>query len=117
MQELDLAPFGIVGLETTLALTITNLIEPKHLTWSQGIEKLSTAPARILGLKHKGTLAVGADADVTIIDPARRWTVEPKRVRSKSRNTPFGGWELTGRAETVLVGGQVRYVLDSGRGG
>lgn len=117
MQELDLAPFGIVGLETTLALTITNLIEPKHLTWSQAIEKLSTAPARILGLKHKGTLAVGADADVTIIDPARRWTVEPKRFRSKSRNTPFGGWELTGRAETVLVGGQVRYALDSGRGG
>ena len=68
MQELDRAPFGIVGLETALALVIMRLIEPGHLTWPQAVEKMSINPARILGIE-KGTLAVGADADITIIDP------------------------------------------------
>ncbi len=70
-------------------------------------------PARILGI-NKGTLAIGADADVTIIDPAARWTVDPSKFRSKSRNTPFAGWKLHGRADTVIVGGRVKYQAPSG---
>jgi len=110
MQELDIAPFGIIGLETCLPLTITQLIEPGHLTWEQAIRKLTVNPARILGI-DKGTLKVGADADVTIIDPTRRWTVDVSEFKSKSKNSPFGGWELTGRAVTTIVGGKVKYQL------
>lgn len=112
MQELDRAPFGIVGLETALALVITNLIVPGHLSWPQAIAKLTINPARILGI-DKGTLRPGADADVTIIDPDARWTVDPARFRSKSTNTPFAGWHVRGRAETVLVGGRVKYAAPS----
>jgi dihydroorotase len=69
---------------------------------------MSLAPAQILGI-DKGTLRIGADADVTVIDPKVRWTVDPSKFRSKSANTPFAGWELTGRAEVVIVGGRVKY--------
>jgi dihydroorotase len=108
MQDLDLAPFGTVGLETTLALVVTKLIEPDHLTWSQAIEKLSTNPAKILGL-DAGTLKIGAPADVTLIDPHAKWQVSPSRFRSKNANTPFGGWELKGKAAGTIVGGEVRF--------
>ena len=108
MQELDQAPFGIVGLETALGLAITRLVEPGHLDWPNALAKMTINPARILGLP-KGTLQVGADADVTIIDPEVRWRVDPAEFRSKSTNTPFGGWELTGRAVAVIVGGEVRF--------
>ena len=108
MQELDQAPFGIVGLETALALVITRLIEPGHLDWPTALAKMTINPARILGIPQ-GTLRVGADADVTIIDPQVRWKVDPAEFRSKSTNTPFAGWELIGRAETVLVGGEIKF--------
>jgi dihydroorotase len=108
MQELDQAPFGIVGLETSLALVVTKLIEPGHLDWSAAIRAMSLNPARILGIE-RGTLAIGAIADVTVIDPRARWTVDPTQFRSKSANTPFAGMELIGRAEVVLVGGQVKF--------
>jgi dihydroorotase len=108
MQELDQAPFGVVGLETALGLVVTRLIEPGHLTWSQALEKMTINPARVIGVP-KGTLAVGADADVVIIDPKARWKVDPGKFLSKSTNTPFAGWELTGRAETVIVGGRVKF--------
>jgi dihydroorotase len=108
MQELDRAPFGIVGLETSLGLVITQLIEPGHLDWSTALSKMTINPARILGIP-KGTLQIGADADVTIIDPNARWTVDPSKFLSKSTNTPFAGWELHGRAEMVLVGGRVKF--------
>jgi dihydroorotase len=108
MQELDQAPFGIVGLETTLGLVITKLIEPGHLDWMTALAKMTINPARILGIP-KGTLAIGADADITIIDPEVRWTVNPAEFRSKSNNTPFAGWELKGRASAVIVGGDVRF--------
>ena len=108
MQELDQAPFGIIGLETTLGLVVTKLIEPGHLDWPTALAKLTINPARILGI-DKGTLAPGADADITIIDPALCWTVDPTRFCSKSANTPFAGWKLRGRAVTVIVGGQVRF--------
>jgi dihydroorotase len=112
MQELDRAPFGIIGLETALSLVITRLIEPGHLDWSEAIAKMTINPAQILGIK-KGTLQVGADADVTIIDPNAQWVVDPGRFRSKSRNTPFDGWELHGRAQMTIVGGRIRYTAES----
>ncbi len=112
MQELDQAPFGIVGLETTLGLVITKLIEPGLLDWPTALAKLTCHPARILGIP-KGTLALGADADITLIDPVARWRVDPARFRSKSTNTPFAGWELKGRAAMVLVGGEIRYPFDA----
>ncbi|MGA2616429.1 MAG: dihydroorotase [Thermoguttaceae bacterium] len=107
MQELDQAPFGIVGLETALGLVVTRLIEPGHLDWPAALAKLTINPARILGL-DKGTLRIGAAADVTIIDPQFRWRVDPAEFRSKSSNTPFAGWELTGRAETVIIAGRIK---------
>jgi dihydroorotase len=109
MQELDRAPFGIVGLETALGLVVSNLIVPGILDWPSAIAKLTINPARVLGI-DKGTLRIGADADITIIDPEARWSVDPARFRSKSTNTPFTGWVLQGRADTVLVGGRVKYV-------
>jgi dihydroorotase len=112
MRELDQAPFGIVGLETALGLVVTRLIEPGHLDWPAAIKKMTINPARILGI-NKGTLAIGADADITVIDPLIRWTVDPARFRSKSTNTPFKGWKLQGRADTVIVGGQVKYRLSA----
>jgi dihydroorotase len=110
MRELDLAPFGIIGLETLVPLCVTNLVDPGHLTWPEMIRKLTVNPAQLLGIP-KGTLRPGAEADVTLIDPSTRWTVDPSRFRSKSRNCPFAGWEVRGRAHTVIVGGEVRYTL------
>ncbi|HLA83334.1 MAG TPA: amidohydrolase family protein, partial [Thermoguttaceae bacterium] len=71
------------------------------------LAKMTVNPARVLGIP-KGTLALGADADVTVIDPKARWTVDPAEFRSKSTNTPFAGWEFKGRADVVLVGGRVK---------
>ena len=107
MRELDRAPFGMVGLETALALIVTRLIQPGHLDWMTALAKLSTNPARVLGI-DKGTLKVGADADAIVIDPEARWTVDPARFRSKSVNTPLAGWELQGRVVQVLVDGQCK---------
>ncbi len=108
MQELDRAPFGIIGLETALGLVVTKLIETNKLSWSQALEKMTINPARIIGV-DKGTLAIGADADVVLIDPAVEWTVDPSQFRSKSTNTPFAGWKLKGWAEKVIVGGRVKF--------
>jgi dihydroorotase len=107
MRELDQAPNGIIGLETLLPVCVKALIESGHLTWPQLIEKLTINPARILGI-DRGTLKPGADADVTIIDPAAEWTIDPSRFRSKSRNTPFAGWSVRGRAHLVITDGEVR---------
>lgn len=111
MRELDQAPFGIVGLETLIPITVKCLIDPGHLSWVEVIRKLTVLPAELLGIA-KGTLRPGADADVTLIDPEVRWTIDASRFHSKSRNTPFGGWDVRGRARIVIVGGEVRYVLD-----
>ncbi len=108
MQELERAPFGIIGLETALGLVVTKLILPGLLDWMTALEKMTINPARILGI-NKGTLAVGADADVTIIDPEVCWKVDAEDLHSRSKNTPFDGWELQGRAETVIVGGRVKF--------
>jgi dihydroorotase len=108
LQELDRAPFGMVHLETTLSLVIKHLIHPNHLSWSKAIEKMTINPAQVLGLS-KGTLRVGADADITIIDPEVRWTVRASEFKSRSRNTPFEGQEMIGRAVCVIVDGEVRF--------
>lgn len=110
MQELDRAPFGIIGLETALGLVVTKLIGPGILDWPQALAKMTINPARILGIS-KGTLHIGADADVTVIDPHAQWRVDPSTSRSKSRNTPFDGWELRGRATHVIVGGRLKFSL------
>lgn len=111
MQELDLAPFGMTSLETTLGLVITQLVEPGHLDWPTALAKLTINPAKVLGLTKgsKGTLRIGADADITIIDPAARWIVDPAQFKSKSSNTPLAGMELVGRATTVMVRGEVKF--------
>jgi dihydroorotase len=108
-QEIDLAPFGIVGLETLLPICIETLIEPGHLTWMQLISKLTLGPARLLGLEA-GTLSPDATADVTLIDPSAEWTIDARAFRSKSRNTPFDGRPVRGRAVEVLVGGRRRLL-------
>jgi dihydroorotase len=107
-NELDQAPFGIAGLETAIPICLQTLIEPGHLTWLELIDKLSTRPAKILGLT-KGTLGDGATADVTLIDPEAEWTVDPEAFFSRGRNTPFAGWTVKGRAQTVIVNGQTRF--------
>jgi dihydroorotase len=112
-RELDQAPFGIVGLETLIPITVHGLIGPGHLAWPDVIRMLTTAPAQLLGI-DKGTIKVGADADVTLIDPELSWTIDPKAFHSKSRNTPYGGWKVKGRAVMAIVGGEVRYEFDRG---
>jgi dihydroorotase len=109
VRELDQAPSGIIGLETLLPICIRALIEPGHLTWPQLIEKLTLRPARVLGI-DRGTLRPGAEADVTIIDPAVEWTIDAARFRSKSRNSPFIGWKVKGRAHAVIVAGQLKHL-------
>jgi dihydroorotase len=110
--EFQYAPFGVIGLECALPLYLKALVEPRHVTWRKLVELMSTGPARVLGLANKGTLAEGADADVTIIDPKMQWTIDPAQFKSKSRNCPFGGWSVTGRAVTTIVGGQVKWRLE-----
>ena len=105
--EFELAPPGILGLETALGLTITELVSPDHISLARAIELLSTAPARILGLDdHGGPLEPGRPANLVVFDPAAAWTVDPWAFRSKSRNTPFGGRELHGRVLEVFYRGR-----------
>jgi dihydroorotase len=108
MRELDQAPNGIIGLETLLPVCVVALIEPKKLTWPQLIEKLTSNPAKVLGI-NRGTLKPGTLADVTVIDPTAEWVIDPATFRSKSRNCPFAGWKVRGRARSVLVGGVVKF--------
>src|SRR6266481_1527366 len=107
MRELNEAPNGIIGLETLLPICVMSLIEPGHLTWPQLIEKLTVNPARVLGI-DRGTLKPGVKADVTIIDPKTEWTIEPNSFRSKSRNCPFAGWKVRGRANAVFLNGEMK---------
>jgi dihydroorotase len=110
-REFDDAPNGIIGLETALGLAITELVETGLLSLSGLVSRMSTMPARIFRLPG-GTLAPGAAADVVVLDPAVAWTVRPETFFSKSRNTPFGGRGLTGRAETTIVRGQVVFARE-----
>ena len=103
--EFDMAPFGIIGLETELALAV-ELVRKKVLTLPQLVEKFTVNPARLLRL-DKGTLSPGADADITLIDLERQWKYDVGQSASKSRNSPFNGWDLQGKAVMTIVGGKI----------
>jgi dihydroorotase len=106
--EFDYAPFGVTGLETTLALALMQLVHSNRLALPDLIAKFTVAPARLLRL-NKGTLGVGADADVTVLDPDRAWTFTREQTRSRSVNSPFYGWRLKGKAVATIVGGVIRH--------
>jgi len=103
--EFDYAAFGIVGLETALGLVL-KLVDEGVLTLSDAVQKLSARPAAILKI-GKGTLTTGSDADITIIDYQERWIVDSSRFKSKSKNTPFNGWELRGKVVQTIMGGRL----------
>ncbi len=100
------APMGVIGLETTLGVVLTTLVHPGIITLAEAIERMSSNPAKILGIPG-GSLAVGNPADITIIDPDKKWVVDPQSFASKGRNTPFRGWRLRGKAYATIVGGEV----------
>jgi dihydroorotase len=110
--EFDYAPFGITGLETELALALTQLYHAKRLDLADLVAKFTIAPARLLRLA-KGTLSVGVDADVTVFDPEREWIFDRETTASKSLNSPFYGWGLKGKVVATIVGG--RKVWDEQR--
>ena len=112
-REFADAPNGIIGLETALAVSVTNLVETGHIDFHTLVEKMSCAPARLFGLPG-GTLAKGSPGDVTVFDPSRTWLVEPSEFLTKGRNTPYAGMTLTGRAVCTIVGGRVVHRLGAG---
>ena len=103
--EFDYAPFGITGVETELALALMQLVHTKRISLTDMIAKFTIKPARLLNLQ-KGTLSIGADADVTVFDPDCEWIFRAEDSASKSRNSPFSGWKLKGRAVATFVGGK-----------
>jgi dihydroorotase len=104
--EFDYAPFGITGLETELALTLMQLVHAKRISLADLIAKFTVNPARLLNL-NKGTLNAGADADVTVFDPDEEWLFQAADSASKSKNSPFSGWKLKGRAVATIVAGTI----------
>ena len=107
--EFDRAPFGIIGLETALALAMTRLVREKNMPLRRLVELLSTNPARIMNLRGRGSFAPGSHADVVLFDPKKRWTYQASQSLSKSRNTPFDGWTLTGKVVATIVSGNFVY--------
>ena len=103
------AAFGIVGLETSAALTYTELVEPGILTVMQMAEKMSYNPAQILGLENKGSVSEGKDADLVIFDPDKTYKIDKNKFESKGKNTPFDGFEVTGEVALTMVGGKIVY--------
>jgi dihydroorotase len=110
-REFADAPFGIVGLETALALVVTELVEKGIIDFPTLVDRMSTRPARLFHLSG-GSLAEGSIADVTVFDPAREWVVDPSKFLSKGRNTPYAGDRLRGRAVYTIVGGRVVFRLE-----
>jgi len=111
-MEFERAPFGITGLETALGLAITQLHAGRKIPLTRIVELFTAGPARVVELKGRGTLARGSFADLTIFDPKKQWRFEAAKSRSKSRNTPFDGWELTGKVTAAIVGGRFAYRAD-----
>lgn len=104
--EFNQAATGLIGLETALSLVLTKLVAAKALTLKQAVALLTSRPARVLGL-DKGTLGMGAAADVIVVDPNAEWEVKPELFASKGRNTPFAGWQLKGKVLHTIVGGKL----------
>jgi dihydroorotase len=111
-MEFERAPFGITGLETALGLAITQLHAGRKIPLTRIVELFTAGPARVVELKGRGTLARGSFADLTIFDPKKQWRFEAAKSRSKSRNTPFDGWKLTGKVTAAIVGGRFAYRAD-----
>jgi dihydroorotase len=107
-REFADAPNGIVGLETALAVIVTNLVETGHIGFSDLVNRMSCTPARVFNLAG-GSLKRGSTADVTVFDPSARWKVDPSQFLSKGRNTPYAGMALVGRAACTIVAGSVVY--------
>ncbi|WP_153557902.1 dihydroorotase [Roseimaritima sediminicola] len=108
MDDLDVAPFGMTSLETALAAVVTAMVRSNVMDWSTLIQRMSTAPAKIAGIEG-GSLAVGAVADMILIDPEQRWRVDETAFRSRCSSTPLAGCELHSRVTHVIVGGEIRY--------
>ncbi len=107
--EYDRAPMGITGLETAIGLTFNELVHKGVIDLVKLVELCSTNPAKIFKFKNRGTLRVGAIADVTILDPDFNWTYKVAESKSKSKNSPFDGWQFTGAAVATIVGGKIVY--------
>ena len=108
--EFDQAPFGIIGLETTIGLAFERLVRPGVISLDRLVELCATSPARVLSLHDRGTFKAGARADVTILDPQCAWRYDVSQSKSKSRNTPFDGYEFVGAAIATMVNGRVVYL-------
>ena len=110
--EFERAAFGITGLETALALAITKLHREHKIPLTRIVELFTAGPASVFDLRSRGSLARGNFADVTVFDPRKRWTLEAAKSRSLSHNTPFDGWQFTGKVVTTIVGGKIAYRAD-----
>jgi dihydroorotase len=110
--EFERASFGITGLETALALAITQLCREHKIPLTRIVELFTAGPARVVDLPGRGSLARGSFADVTIFDPKKRWTFEAAKSHSLSHNTPFNGWQFTGRVVATIVGGTIAYQVE-----
>lgn len=110
-KDMDRSPFGIVGLETSVALTMTNLVKKGYITPMQMAEKMSYNPAKVLGI-DKGTLNVGRDADIVIINPDKEYAIDVEKFASKGKNTPFDGYKVFGEVTHTIYGGKVVYTCD-----
>lgn len=108
-RPLTRAPSGMVGLETSLAITLTELYHTGKMKLPEIIKRMTYTPASILRLSSKGRLSLGSDADITIFDPEEVWTIDPEQFASKVRNTPFAGREVKGKVKYTIVGGNVIY--------
>ena len=108
-MEFERAAFGITGLETALGLAITRLHVAKRIPIQRIVELFTAGPVRCFDLRGRGTLVAGSFADVTIFDPKKKWTFDAAKSHSKSRNTPFNGWQLTGKVVATIVGGAIVY--------
>ena len=108
-RPLTRAPSGMVGLETSLAITLTELYHTGKMKLPDIIKRMTYTPASILRLSSKGRLSLGSDADITIFDPEEVWTIDPEQFASKARNTPFAGREVKGKVKYTIVGGNVIY--------
>ena len=106
--DFEKAPNGSVGMESSLAVGITYLVKTGILTFDELVEKMSVNPARILGI-DAGTLRVGANADIALVDLNEEWTVDPDKLHGKSKNTPFKGMTLTGKVKKTILGGKIVF--------
>ena len=106
-MEFDTAPFGIVGFETALPLTL-RLVHEGVLSLEQALDKLTRSPAQLFHLPV-GNLQPGSHADIVVFDPHEEWVVDPTKFFSKSQNTPFGGWTVRGKVKMTLVDGRMVY--------